>query len=140
MKKGVKLTAAALLMASGAWAQAPVDTLQVLDSSDFTFTESQLDEDNDPHLRPGLRAEVYLLSEARADVLRIAYGQFGYKSPGEYQLFVRTAADCIEQRTVMLGNASYDHIEVLSGLQEGDEVVVSDMKDYIRERTVELKQ
>ena len=40
----------------------------------------------------------------------------------------------------MLGNASYDHIEVLSGLQEGDEVVVSDMKDYIRERTVELKQ
>ena len=36
-----------MLMASGAWAQAPVDTLQVLDSSDFTFTESQLDEDND---------------------------------------------------------------------------------------------
>ena len=25
-------------------------------------------------------------------------------------------------------------------LEEGDEVVVSDMKDYIRERTVELKQ
>ena len=47
MKKGVKLTAAALLMASGAWAQAPVDTLQVLDTSDFTFTESQLDEDHD---------------------------------------------------------------------------------------------
>ncbi len=105
----------------------------------ITF-QVQLDEDNDPHLRPGLRAEVYLLNEAREDVLRIAYGQFGYKSPGEYQLFVRTAADCIEQRTVMLGNASYDHIEVISGLQEGDEVVVSDMKDYIRERTVELKQ
>lgn len=105
----------------------------------ITF-QVQLDEDNDPHLRPGLRAEVYLMSEAREDVLRIAYGQFGYKSQGEYQLFVRTAADCIEQRTVMLGNASYDHIEVISGLQEGDEVVVSDMKDYIRERTVELKQ
>ena len=46
MKKGVKLTAAALLLASGAMAQAPVDTLNV-DNSDFTFTESQLDEDND---------------------------------------------------------------------------------------------
>ena len=33
-------------MATGAWAQAPVDTLQA-DNSDFTFTESQLDEDND---------------------------------------------------------------------------------------------
>ena len=47
MKKGVKLTAAALLMASGAWAQAPADTLQLSDNTDFTFTESQLDEDND---------------------------------------------------------------------------------------------
>lgn len=47
MKKGVKLTAAALLLATGAWAQAPTDSLQVLDNADFTFTESQLDDDND---------------------------------------------------------------------------------------------
>ncbi|MDY5767087.1 MAG: TonB-dependent receptor [Alloprevotella sp.] len=47
MKKGVKLTAAALLMASGALAQTPADSLSVLDNADFTFTESQLDEDND---------------------------------------------------------------------------------------------
>ena len=33
-------------MATGAWAQAPGDTLNV-DNADFTFTESQLDEDND---------------------------------------------------------------------------------------------
>lgn len=33
-------------MATGTWAQAPVDTLTV-DNADFTFTESQLDEDND---------------------------------------------------------------------------------------------
>lgn len=46
MTKGVKLTAAALLMATGAWAQAPADSLS-LDNSDFTFTESQLDDDND---------------------------------------------------------------------------------------------
>ena len=46
MTKGVKLTAAALLLATGAWAQAPADTLS-LDNSDFTFTESQLDDDND---------------------------------------------------------------------------------------------
>lgn len=46
MTKGVKLTAAALLLTTGAWAQAPADTLSI-DNSDFTFTESQLDEDND---------------------------------------------------------------------------------------------
>ena len=34
-------------MASGALAQTPADSLSVLDNADFTFTESQLDEDND---------------------------------------------------------------------------------------------
>lgn len=47
MTKGAKLTAGLLLLATGAWAQTPYDTLQSLDNSDFTFTESQLDEDND---------------------------------------------------------------------------------------------
>jgi len=47
MTKGVKLTAAALLLTTGAWAQSPGDSLQNLNTSDFTFTESQLDEDND---------------------------------------------------------------------------------------------
>ena len=48
MTKGVKLTAAALLFATGSYAQQPADTLQMSqDNADFTFTESQLDEDND---------------------------------------------------------------------------------------------
>ena len=47
MRKGATLTAAALLCASGAWAQQPVDSIQVVDNADFTFAESQLDEDND---------------------------------------------------------------------------------------------
>ena len=47
MTKGVLLTAGALLVASASWAQTPVDTMEVLDNADFTFTESQLDEDND---------------------------------------------------------------------------------------------
>lgn len=47
MTKGVKFTAAALLLATGVRAQTPSDTLQVIDNADFTFSESQLDEDND---------------------------------------------------------------------------------------------
>lgn len=47
--KGVILTAAACCMASSMLAQTRADSLRVQndDSSDFTFTESQLDEDND---------------------------------------------------------------------------------------------
>ena len=48
MSKGIQLLAAACCLATGALAQAPLDSLKVNDdNADFTFTESQLDEDND---------------------------------------------------------------------------------------------
>ena len=46
MKKGTLLVATILAVASRASAQTPADSLAV-DNADFTFTESQLDEDND---------------------------------------------------------------------------------------------
>ena len=46
MSKGLFLVASALAFATHASAQVPVDSLAT-DNSDFTFTESQLDEDND---------------------------------------------------------------------------------------------
>ena len=48
MNKGVTVLAAACCLATGVYAQHPADTLKIQDdNSDFTFTESQLDEDDD---------------------------------------------------------------------------------------------
>ena len=48
MNKGLKLVAAAWCFIGTAYAQQPNDSLYVAgDNADFTFTESQLDEDND---------------------------------------------------------------------------------------------
>ena len=48
MNKGVTILAAAYCLATGVYAQAPADTLKIQnDNSDFTFTESQLGEDDD---------------------------------------------------------------------------------------------
>lgn len=46
MSKSVKLVAILLCMTIPSWAQDELDTLKT-DNSDFTFTESQLDDDND---------------------------------------------------------------------------------------------
>src|SRR5574344_2181911 len=46
MSKSVKLVVMLLCVSSASWAQVTVDTLKA-DNSDFTFTESQLDDDND---------------------------------------------------------------------------------------------
>ncbi|MBQ2121597.1 MAG: TonB-dependent receptor, partial [Bacteroidaceae bacterium] len=48
MSKGVKMMALACCISAGAMAQTAVDTLQTQsDEFDFTFSEAQLDEDND---------------------------------------------------------------------------------------------
>lgn len=47
MSKSVTLVALLLSLSTGAMAQVAVDTLMQADNSDFTFTESQLDDDND---------------------------------------------------------------------------------------------
>ena len=36
--------------------------------------------------------------------------------------------------------ASFDDFEVLNGLAEGDEVIISDMRDYLHLREISLKQ
>lgn len=100
----------------------------------------QLDEADNPTLRPGLRAEVHLLSDIRQDVLRIARGAFNYQGPGDYPLFVRTSDDQLTRRTVKLGASNYEFIEVESGLQEGDEVVLSDMSAFQNEREVKINK
>ena len=100
----------------------------------------QLDEADNPNLRPGLRAEVHLLSDIRQDVLRVARGAFNCQGPGDYPLFVRTSEDLLERRTVRLGESNYEFIEVVSGLQEGDEVVLSDMSAFSGEREVKISK
>lgn len=100
----------------------------------------QLDEADNPNLRPGLRVEVHLMSDIRLDVLRIARGAFNYQGPGDYPLFVRTGGNTLMRRTVKLGESNYGFIEVVGGLQEGDEVVVSDMSAFTGEREVKIRQ
>lgn len=100
----------------------------------------QLDEADNPNLRPGLRAEVHLMSDIRRDVLRTARGAFNYQGRGDYPLFVRTGDNTLTRRTVKLGESNYEFIEVVGGLQEGDEVVVSDMSAFTGEREVKIRQ
>ena len=52
-----------------------------------------------------------------------------FKDPGKYVLYVRDGDELVA-RNVELGVSNYDYIEVVNGLKEGDEVVISDMADY----------
>ena len=47
--------------------------------------------------------------------------------------------DRADRVKVRLGAAGVDAVEVLDGLREGDEVIVSDMQDYEHVETVNLR-
>ena len=88
----------------------------------------QLDEDNHRRLRSGLKTDVYVMNAVKDDVLRIANSSY-YVGKGEYELFV-VNGDQLLKRKVQLGDSNFEYEEVVSGLQEGDQVVVSDMNAY----------
>lgn len=101
---------------------------------DFTVC---LDRPDNARLRPGLKVEAYVLTAERTGVMRIANGAF-YKGPGRYRLFVKEG-DRLVARNIQLGDASYDHIEVVSGLREGEQVAVSDMERYEGRKEIIIK-
>ena len=88
----------------------------------------QLEEDNHKRLRSGLKTDVYVMNAVKDDVLRIANSSY-YVGKGEYELFVVNGNQLLK-RKVQLGDSNFEYVEVVSGLQEGDQVLVSDMNAY----------
>lgn len=98
----------------------------------------QLVDDNNRRLRSGLKTDVYVMNAVKEDVMRIANASY-YVGRGEYELFVMTAEDEIVKRKVQLGDSNFEYVEVVSGLQPGDRVVVSDMSQYKNKTKLKLK-
>lgn len=97
----------------------------------------QLVEDNHRRLRSGLKTDVYVMNSVKEDVLRLANASY-YVGRGEYELFVRTSDGEVEKRKVRLGDSNFEYVEVVSGLQQGDRVIVSDMSRYKNKKKLKL--
>ena len=97
----------------------------------------QLEEDSHRRLRSGLKTDVYVMNAVKDDVLRIANASY-YIGKGEYELFV-VNGDQLLKRKVQLGDSNYEYVEVISGLEPGDQVVVSDMAGYKDKNKLKVK-
>ena len=89
----------------------------------------QLADDSHKRLRSGLKTDVYVMNAVKEDVMRIANASY-YVGRGDYELFVLDSENEIVKRKVKLGDSNFEYVEVISGLQPGDQVVVSDMSSY----------
>jgi HlyD family secretion protein len=114
----------------------------------------------DPRLRANLRVDVLVETARRGGTLRLRSGPFlasagsagaggaagsaGSAGAGESggaggadRVFVVRGGEAV-RRDVRLGLLGADYCEVESGLAAGDEVVISDMKDYLHLQRVKL--
>ena len=80
--------------------------------------------DNPGHpLRPGMSARVRLLPESRSDVLRIPLTAMVEEGSSRF-VFVLEGRSSVRKARIETGLSSTAEIEVLSGLAEGDTIVV----------------
>ncbi len=99
----------------------------------------QLNEDNHKRLRSGLKTDVYVMNAVKEDVLRLTNASY-YVGRGEYELFVQDGEGEIVKRKVQLGDSNFEYVEVISGLQAGDRVVVSDMSNYKNKNKLKVNE
>ena len=104
----------------------------------ITFTVL-MDNPCHPKLRSGLKAEVFVITSIKEDILRIRNGSY-YTGAGDYTLFIYKDEHTLVPRTVHLGDCNYDYVEVISGLEEGDSVVVSDMQRYKGKEKIRINE
>lgn len=97
-----------------------------------------LKENNHPRLRSGLKTDVFVINSIKENILRLPNTSY-YVGPGNYSLFVVDSDNNLTQRTVTLGECSHDYVEVIDGLNQGDNVVISNMQQFINNKTITLK-
>jgi len=89
-------------------------------------------------LRPRLKVEVYMVTAARSKVTRVANGP-AFKGAGVQDIFVLTAEGNAERRTISTGLSNIDVIEIESGIQSGETVIISDLSTYKNIKQLKVK-
>ena len=79
-------------------------------------------------LRPNQRVDVYLRTARRDSVLRVRRGP-AIPGPGRHDVFVIRGGSAVRTR-IEAGVTGPDYAEIISGLAEGDEVILTQLERY----------
>jgi HlyD family secretion protein len=95
-----------------------------------------LDAASHPKLRNNLRVDVYAVTGARTNVLQLRRGSLGDADrDGVFVIRGNTAV----RTPVRFGLSGEENVEILDGLREGDEVVISNVADFQGVKELRLK-
>ena len=94
-------------------------------------------EQTPPNLRQNQRVTVRVMMDELAGVLKLQRGAFADGGGGRLA-FVLTGDGLAERRNIRIGARSAAEVEVISGLSEGDEVIISSIAEFTDYETIHV--
>ncbi|NID11476.1 efflux RND transporter periplasmic adaptor subunit [Fibrivirga algicola] len=88
-----------------------------------------LDDNNNASLRPNQKVEVFVVTNRTANAMRVANGP-AFKGKRRQFVYVMGNDNVARRRDVEIGLTNFDWVEIKSGLQPGDNVILTDLSDY----------
>lgn len=135
----IRVGASAVIKAGKNRLKGSVMSIEPQSQNGMIVFDVRIDPESAVQLRSGLKADVYVMHDIMDDVVRIPNGPY-YKGPGEYGMYVLSDdGTSLSRRSLYLGDGNFEYIEVVSGLEPGQKVVVSDMSDYKQIKKIKIK-
>ncbi|MEZ4900681.1 MAG: HlyD family efflux transporter periplasmic adaptor subunit [Spirosomataceae bacterium] len=97
----------------------------------------QLDDKGHKLLRPKMKVEAYLVTDASPKATRVANGP-AFTGVSIQDVFVIRNDGKAERRTVKIGLMNFDYVEIKEGIRAGERVIVSDMSKYKNAKELEI--
>jgi len=89
-------------------------------------------------LRPNMKADVYLVTDSKGKVTRVANGP-AFKGNGAQDIFILQNGKAVK-RSVHTGMSNFDYIELKDNVREGEVVVISDMSDFKNAKEINIRK
>lgn len=89
---------------------------------------AELDRSSDLRLRNKLRVDVLVITATDPDSLRLRRGPF-FQGGESQEVYIVESEQAVKRR-VRFGMVGQDYLEIVEGLESGDQVIISDMEEY----------
>lgn len=116
------------------WLEGTISTVLPTIKDGIMTAQIALTDKSNRLLRSNLRVDAFVVTDRRQKALRLKRGAYP-NSEGVHDLFVLRGGRAVKA-PVRIGLSSFDYCEIVDGLLAGDEVIISDMKDYSHLREV----
>lgn len=97
-----------------------------------------LAENNNPNLIPNMKVRLEVVTASRDSVLRIARGD-AFSSEGEQHAFTINGNKAV-RKEVKIGLVGTGFVELISGAEPGERLIVSDISSYRHLKEIEIEQ